>query len=125
MGDRSGEARRGCIMPGQERGFTHCYETTAIMPHNPDIVIKPRDVMPEGALTLPAEYYVDQAFFRREMEMLFGRMWICSGRSTQIEAPGQFFLRELPGESVILVRAPSGRVNALYNVCRHRGTKLC
>ena len=34
----------------------------------PEIVVKPREVMPEGARTLPAEYYVDAAYFRREME---------------------------------------------------------
>ena len=43
----------------------------------------------------------------------------------QVDRPGQFFVRELLGESIIVTRAPSGRVNAFYNVCRHRGTKLC
>ena len=46
-----------------------------------DIVVKPRDVMPEGARTLPAAYYVDREYFRREIDALFGRMWICAGRA--------------------------------------------
>jgi Rieske 2Fe-2S family protein len=90
-----------------------------------DVVVKPRDVMPQGATTLPAAYYVDAAYFRREMEALFGRMWICAGRAEQVERPGQFFVREVLGESVIVTRAASGRVHAFYNVCRHRGTQLC
>ena len=90
-----------------------------------DIVVKPRDVMPEGATTLPAAYYVDADYFAREMAALFGRMWICAGRAEQVERPGQFFIREVLGESIIVTRAPSGRVHAFYNVCRHRGTKLC
>jgi Rieske 2Fe-2S family protein len=90
-----------------------------------DVVVKPRDVMPQGATTLPAAYYVDTEYFRREMEALFGRMWICAGRAEQVERPGQFFVREVLGESVIVTRAASGRVHAFYNVCRHRGTKLC
>jgi len=81
--------------------------------------------MPQGALTLPAAYYVDAAFFKREMDGLFGRMWICAGRTEQIERPGQFFVRQVLGESIIITRGPSHRVNAFYNVCRHRGTKLC
>ena len=90
-----------------------------------DIVVKPRDVMPEGATTLPAAYYVGADYFAREMAALFGRMWICAGRAEQVERPGQFFIREVLGESIIVTRAPSGRVHAFYNVCRHRGTKLC
>ena len=95
------------------------------MPHSTDVVVKPRDVMPHGALTLPAEYYVDVNYFKREMETLFGRMWICAGRTEQVERPGHFFLREVVGESLIVTRSPSTEVRAFYNVCRHRGTRLC
>lgn len=95
------------------------------MSQQTDIVVKPRDVMPQGATTLPAAYYVDADYFTREMTALFGRMWICAGRAEQVERPGNFFVREVLGESVIVTRAPSGRVHAFYNVCRHRGTKLC
>jgi Rieske 2Fe-2S family protein len=90
-----------------------------------NVVVYPRDVMPEGARTLPAPFYVDHEYFRREMEMLFARMWVCVGRLEQIARPGQFFVRELIGESLIVTRDQSGQVQAFYNVCRHRGTKLC
>ena len=95
------------------------------MAHPADVVVKSRDVMPEGALTLPAAYYIDAEFFRREMDGLFGQMWICAGRTEQVERPGQFFVRDVLGESIVITRAPSGHVNAFYNVCRHRGTRLC
>ena len=48
--------------------------------------------MPSDATTLPAAYYVDADYFDREMDALFGRMWICAGRTEQIERPGQFFV---------------------------------
>jgi Rieske 2Fe-2S family protein len=95
------------------------------MAQHSDIVAKPRDIMPPGATTLPAAYYVDAGYFEREMSLLFGRMWICAGRAEQVERPGQFFVREVLGESLIVTRASSGRVHAFYNVCRHRGTKIC
>jgi Rieske 2Fe-2S family protein len=90
-----------------------------------DVIVKSRDPMPQGALTLPAAYYVDHEFFKREMDVLFGQLWICAGRTEQVERPGQFFMREVAGESVIVTRGASLRVNAFYNVCRHRGTRLC
>ena len=34
-------------------------------------------------------------------------------------------MREVLGESIIITRRTGGRVNAFYNVCRHRGTRLC
>jgi len=37
-----------------------------------DVIVKSRDLMPQGALTLPAAYYVDHEFFKREMDVLFG-----------------------------------------------------
>ena len=90
------------------------------MSQQADITIKPRDVMPQGAQTLPGAYYIDPAYFRREMDALFGRMWVCAGRTEQVAAPGRFFVRELLGESVIVTGASPGRFNAFYNVCRHR-----
>jgi Rieske 2Fe-2S family protein len=93
--------------------------------HPSDIVVKPRDVMPAGATTLPAAYYVDLSYFTREMDALFARMWICAGRTEQIARPGQFLVREVLGESIIITRSAAGAVNAFYNVCRHRGTRLC
>jgi len=90
-----------------------------------DVVVKPRDVMPASAFTLPAAYYTDETLFRREMDALFFRMWICAGRVEQVEHPGQFILRDVLGESIIITRNGAGDVNAFYNVCRHRGTRLC
>ena len=81
--------------------------------------------MPAGATTLPAEYYTSAAYFEREKELLFRRMWICAGREGEIGTAGRFFLRDVLGESIIITRSASGRVRAFYNVCRHRGTRLC
>ncbi|HEY0876145.1 MAG TPA: aromatic ring-hydroxylating dioxygenase subunit alpha [Vicinamibacterales bacterium] len=90
-----------------------------------DVEVKPRDVMPSTAFTLPAVYYTDERFFRREMDALFSRMWICAGRVEQVAAPGQYILREILGDSIIVTSNTAGEVRAFHNVCRHRGTRLC
>jgi Rieske 2Fe-2S family protein len=75
--------------------------------------------------TLPACYYTDSEHFHREIDTFFFEDWICAGRADSIPNPGDYFLREIAGESLIIVRSSSGSVEAFYNVCRHRGTRLC
>jgi len=75
--------------------------------------------------TLPACYYTDEDLFRREIDRFFFEGWICAGRADSIADTGDYFLRELAGESIIIVRSDAGSVEGFYNVCRHRGTRLC
>jgi Rieske 2Fe-2S family protein len=75
--------------------------------------------------TLPARYYTDPAQFLREIESFFFKGWFCAGRADCIPAAGDYFLREIAGESIIIVRNDAGLIEAFYNVCRHRGTRLC
>lgn len=89
------------------------------------VVAKPRDVMPEGAKTLPARYYTDPVLFAAELDGLFGRMWFHAGRSEEASRPGQYFVREFNGHDIVVTRNSAGAVRAFHNVCRHRGTRLC
>jgi len=77
------------------------------------------------ATTLPARYYTDPELFRDELERFYCQMWVCVGRENQIPAPGDYFLREFAGESIIITRDSSHTVRAFFNVCRHRGTRIC
>jgi glycine betaine catabolism A len=75
--------------------------------------------------TLPARYYTDPEIFRDELERFFCNTWICAGRSGQVANPGDYFLREIGDESIIITRDDPGQPRAFYNVCRHRGTRIC
>ena len=44
------------------------------------------------------------------------------GARSRIAKPGDYFLCDVAGESVIVTR--EGKA-AFYNVCRHRGTRMC
>jgi len=78
-----------------------------------------------GAHTLPAFWYVSPENFARERERIFARDWIGIGRGEWIPNVGDYFLSDVAGESLIVTRDRTGTVHAFYNVCRHRGTKLC
>ena len=74
--------------------------------------------------TLPARYYTDPAVFQQELENLFCQMWVCVGRTEQASKHGDFFLCEIAGESIIVTR-DGDALRGFYNVCRHRGTRVC
>jgi Rieske 2Fe-2S family protein len=75
--------------------------------------------------TLPAKYFTDPALFRREMEVFFCDSWVYAGRAEWIARPGDYFVREIAGESIIVTRSHDSAIQAFYNVCRHRGTRMC
>jgi Rieske 2Fe-2S family protein len=79
----------------------------------------------ERARTLDARWYISDVVFAQERERIFEREWICVGREEQLEQAGDYFLATIANESLIVVRHGSGAVHAFFNVCRHRGTRLC
>ncbi len=79
----------------------------------------------ERASTLPGRYYTSVEVFDDEARKIFSGRWLCAGRADELSEPGDYALREIAGESLILVRGKDARLRAFYNVCRHRGTRLC
>ena len=75
--------------------------------------------------TLPGHVYTDPGWFATEMDRVFRGMWVVVARTDEIPAPGDFVVREVAGDSLIVVRGQDGRARAFHNVCRHRGTRLC
>ena len=78
-----------------------------------------------GAMTLEREWYVSPEIFARERELIFAQRWICAGRVEQLQKPGDYFLAEIAGESLIVTMDKTRELHAFYNVCRHRGTRVC
>ena len=78
-----------------------------------------------GARTLPGRYYVAPEVLAAEFEHIFMRRWLCVGREDQVRQAGQYFLQQIGRESIIVLRDKGGILRAYYNVCRHRGTRLC
>jgi len=74
---------------------------------------------------LPRPFYHDELLYEAEMEAIWRQGWLFAGHTCQIPRPGDYFLYDVEGDSVIILRADDGQVNALYNVCRHRGMVIC
>jgi Rieske 2Fe-2S family protein len=76
------------------------------------------------AHALGQAFYVDDAVYARDIDLLLGR-WTCVGHASEIPGAGDYFVTTLGLESAIIVRGADGEVRALNNVCRHRGSRLC
>ena len=75
--------------------------------------------------TLPSSWYREDRYFALEKEHVFFRDWVCAAREEQLPAAGDHLVLDLCGESILLLRNRDGELRAFYNVCRHRGARLC
>jgi phenylpropionate dioxygenase-like ring-hydroxylating dioxygenase large terminal subunit len=82
-----------------------------------------QDIMDESN-ALPAKYFIDPEVYEEEKESIFSENWIYAGHANNIPEPGDYFTREVGGKQVIVVRDSDGSINAFYNVCAHRGSKI-
>lgn len=78
-----------------------------------------------GSRTMPREYYTSATILAEEKERILARGWNCVGRASRLAQPGDYFLRTIADESIIVLRDRQGTVRAFFNVCRHRGTRIC
>ena len=85
---------------------------------------KTAETFSAGAKTLPQRYFISPEVFVEEREKIFSAQWVCVGHQSQIAKAGQYFLAQIAGESLIVVRDPKSEIRGFYNVCRHRGTRL-
>jgi phenylpropionate dioxygenase-like ring-hydroxylating dioxygenase large terminal subunit len=77
--------------------------------------------------SLDREFYLDPNVFRLEIERVFGRVWLYAGHVSDIPHTGDYFLYQVASEPLIIMRTGEGEdeVQAMMNVCRHRGSKVC
>ena len=76
--------------------------------------------------TIPAEYYIDEKHYLADERFIGNHLWLMVDHESRIPNAGDYFVFEYGrGESVIVLRDRAGAVKAYYNVCRHRGSRLC
>jgi choline monooxygenase len=72
---------------------------------------------------LPVAWYVDRAWYEREMLLLFDRGPNYAGHELMVPQPGDYISLPWMDDRKVLVRDARG-VNLLSNVCRHRQARL-
>jgi Rieske 2Fe-2S family protein len=86
---------------------------------------KTAETFQTGAKTLPQLYFVSPEIFAQEQEKIFARQWVLVGHQSQIAKAGDYVVQDVIGESLIVIRDKNEKVRGFFNVCRHRGTRLC
>jgi len=70
-------------------------------------------------------FYWNAEIFEKEMQRIFLKSWLYVGHHSQVPEVGDFFVYHIANESIIIVRNADDQINALVNVCRHRGSRVC
>lgn len=76
------------------------------------------------AETMPPWCYTSNAFYRREVERIWHKVWNFIGAADRLRQPGDYFTLTFAGVPLIVLRDGEGRVRAFANSCRHRGSAL-
>ena len=76
--------------------------------------------------TIGAEYYLDEERWLWDERLVADHFWQMVDHESRIPNPGDFFVFEYGrSESILIVRGRDNEVRGFYNVCRHRGSRLC
>jgi phenylpropionate dioxygenase-like ring-hydroxylating dioxygenase large terminal subunit len=69
--------------------------------------------------------FSDPDVYRAEQQWLFGRCWNIVGHDSEIPHAGDYMVRRIANDAVIVSRDRDGDVNVVLNMCRHRGMEVC
>ncbi|MGC5617555.1 aromatic ring-hydroxylating oxygenase subunit alpha [Georgenia sp. Z1491] len=71
------------------------------------------------------ERWSDEDVFEQEMQSIFATCWQYLAHDSEIPSPGDYVLRKIGRDQVIVVRDENDEIQVLLNTCRHRGVPLC
>lgn len=69
--------------------------------------------------------YTSQEIFAEEVEQIFHRTWMYVAHASEVPEPGDYVLRQIGRQPVIVSRDEDGQVHLLLNRCRHRANAVC
>jgi nitrite reductase/ring-hydroxylating ferredoxin subunit len=69
--------------------------------------------------------FSDESVYDTEMRKVFGQAWLLLAHESEIPKAGNFVVRDMGGDRVIVSRDSKGDIHVLLNVCPHRGMRVC
>jgi phenylpropionate dioxygenase-like ring-hydroxylating dioxygenase large terminal subunit len=74
--------------------------------------------------TIPKERYLEGEFLDLELERMWSRVWQVAGREEELAEPGDYLEYTIGDESILVTRGRDRNLQAVFNSCLHRGTRL-
>jgi p-cumate 2,3-dioxygenase alpha subunit len=78
-----------------------------------------------GTFMVSRRVFTDPNILQLEHDKIFERCWLYCGHDTELPEPGSFLTRTIAGRDFIFNRDATGKVGAFYNLCTHRGGRVC
>lgn len=72
-----------------------------------------------------ARCYTDEDVFQIEMDRVFKNSWVYVGHESEISQLGGYKTAYIGTQPVIVTRGEGGKINVLFNRCRHRASVVC
>jgi phenylpropionate dioxygenase-like ring-hydroxylating dioxygenase large terminal subunit len=69
--------------------------------------------------------YTDERVFADELQTIWARAWLAVGHESEVPEPGDYVVKRLGAQPVILARGEDRTVRLLLNRCSHRGNQVC
>jgi phenylpropionate dioxygenase-like ring-hydroxylating dioxygenase large terminal subunit len=69
--------------------------------------------------------YTDPAIFQAELERIWYRTWVYIGHVSEVPEPGDYVLKSIGAQAVIMSRDKQGAIHLLLNRCAHRANLVC
>lgn len=74
---------------------------------------------------LDQPFYVSDEIYKTDMSQVLAKQWLFVDHISKIPNPGDFLTYDFDDDSVIITHAKNGELKAYFNVCRHRGSRIC
>ena len=84
-----------------------------------------RELVDAQAGLVSRRIFIEPEIYQQELKQIFARCWLFLCHESQIPNPGDFFSTYMGEDPVLVTRDTTGKINALLNVCRHRGNRVC
>jgi PAH dioxygenase large subunit len=89
-----------------------------------DMALEQLDVRPDEGV-VPTRIFIDAEIFAQELERVFSRSWLFVGHETEVPSKGDYVVRRMAHDGVIMTRGEDQVVRVFLNQCRHRGMQVC
>ena len=79
---------------------------------------------PNRSYTLPGSFYYQPSIYTREQAAIFNRSWQYVCHISRLAKAGDYCVRDIGDQSVVVLRDRAGCLQAFHNVCQHRAHRL-